>query len=132
MSKPDDRLLFALLIYGSEARLRASSPAEQQLILARQAELRAELAATASLGPVLRLEPHRPTTLSPSGEPTLLADTPFAEGKEQLIGIHVLAVASQTEALAAAHRLWSEGCAVEIRPVAGFDPGQIPARQPDA
>jgi hypothetical protein len=60
----------------------------------------------------------------------LITDGPFAETKEQLMGIYIVECESVEEATHAAHRLAFEGGVFEIRPVTWYDPGVIAARIP--
>jgi len=111
-------MMYAILIYGSEERVRAWSEQEMAEVMGRHAALRAQLTAQGRMGPVLRLEPPAPP---------LITDGPFAETKEQLMGIYVLDCATFAEAEEAARRLDFDGAAFEVRPVGDFHPGQLPS-----
>lgn len=124
-------MLYSILIYGSEARVRAWTAQEEDETLGRHAALREELLAQHRLGPVLRLAPDAQTTLrrAGAGQP-LVTDGPYAETKEQLMGIYIVDCETLEEAQAAARRLDFDSAAFVIRPLVWFDPGVIPARIP--
>jgi hypothetical protein len=123
-------MLYSILIYGSEDRVDAWSPEEEDEVLDRHAALRKELAAAARLGPVLRLRANTATTVHRAGEEPLILDGPFAETKEQLMGIYIVDCETLEEAATAARRLAFDTAVFEIRPITWFDPGVIPARIP--
>jgi hypothetical protein len=112
-------MLYSILIYGSEERVAAWTADEEDEVLGRHAALREELLAQGRLGPVLRLQPQPSVT-----------DGPFAESKEQLMGIYIVDCATLDEAKAAARRLDFHTGVFEIRPLTWFDPGVLPARIP--
>jgi hypothetical protein len=112
-------MLYSILIYGSEARVAAWTADEEEEVLGRHAALRETLLAQGRLGPVLRLAP-----------PPVVTDGPYAETKEQLMGIYIVECATPEEANEAAHRLDFETGRFEIRPLVWFDPGVVPARRP--
>lgn len=113
-------MLYSILIYGSEAAVAAWSEREEAEVMGRHAELRRELLARQQLGPVMRLAP--PVT-----------DGPFAETKEQLLGIYVIDCASQADAEAAAQRLAFDTATFVVRPIVAFAPGVLPVQgmEPD-
>ncbi len=113
-------MLYSILIYGSEAAVAAWSEREEAEVMGRHAELRRELLARHQLGPVMRLAP--PVT-----------DGPFAETKEQLMGIYVIDCASPADAHAAAQRLTFDTARFVVRPIVAFAPGVLPAQgmEPD-
>lgn len=113
-------MLYSILIYGSEAAVAAWSEREEAEVMGRHAELRRELLARHQLGPVMRLAP--PVT-----------DGPFAETKEQLMGIYVIDCASETDAHTAAQRLAFDTASFVVRPIVAFAPGVLPVQgmEPD-
>lgn len=118
-------MLYAILCYHSEATVCAWSKEEDDAVMARIQTVKAKLAAEGKLGPNLRLLPTTAaTTLRKSVEPPLVVDGPFAETKEQLLGLYILDVASLDEALEAARELGkaNPGGSYEIRPVGYYDP----------
>jgi hypothetical protein len=125
-------MLYSILIYGSEDAFAASSPQEQDEVLGRHAELRAELAADGRLGPVLRLQAKAAATIRRAGAKPLVVDGPFAETKEQLMGLYIVDCATFEQAAEVARRLAFDTAVFEIRPITWFDPGRIPARTPSS
>lgn len=126
-------MLYSILIYGSEAGAGAWTAQEEADVLGRHADLRQELTARGRLGPVLRLMPNVATTVSrTANDELLITDGPFAETKEQLMGIYIVDAETLEDAQAAARRLVFAGSVLEIRPITWFDPGVVPARIPAA
>lgn len=123
-------MLYSILIYGSEDRVAAWTPREEQEVMGRHAELRQELKADHRLGPVFRLQPNEVKTVRKYRDRRYITDGPFAETKEQLMGIYVVDCATYEEAAAAAERLAFDTGVFEIRPVIWLDPGDIPAHTP--
>lgn len=123
-------MLYSILIYGSETRVGAWTPEEENEVLGRHAELRQELAADGRLGPVLRLTPNDAKTVRRYKERRYITDGPFAETKEQLMGIYVVDCATFDDAVAAAERLAFDTSVFEIRAITWLDPGVIPAKMP--
>jgi hypothetical protein len=115
-------MLYSILIYGSEAAVAAWSEREVAEVMGRHADLRRELLARGQLGPVMRLAPPPGTA---AGAP-LATDGPFAETKEQLLGIYVIDGATEAEAHATARRLAFEGAVFVVRPIVAFAPGVLP------
>jgi hypothetical protein len=124
-------MLYSILIYGSEDRVAAWTPEEEDAALGRHAQLRATYRAQAGLGPVMRLMPNTATTVrfTADGEP-LLTDGPFAETKEQLMGLYTIECATLQDAVAATRQLCFDTCTFEVRPLTWFDPGVLPAHMP--
>ena len=82
------------------------------------------------LGPSLRLMPTTAaTTLRKSQDPPLVLDGPFAETKEQLLGLYIIDVENLEAALGVARELAAvnPGGAYEIRPVALYNPDPRPS-----
>lgn len=118
-------MLYAILCYHSEVTVCAWSKEEDAAVMEKIQTVKAKLAAEGKLGPNLRLLPTTTaTTLRKSIEPPLVVDGPFAETKEQLLGLYILDVASLDEALDAARELGkvNPGGSYEIRPVGYYDP----------
>jgi hypothetical protein len=123
-------MLYAVLIYGSEERVRAWTAAEEKEVMTRHAELRSELAAERRLGPVLRLTPTGAKTVRRYKDRRYVTDGPFAETKEQLMGIYVVDCMTFDDAVAVAERLDFETGTFEIQPVPWLDPGVVPPQMP--
>jgi hypothetical protein len=124
-------MLYAILCYDREDVVGAWSKAEDDATMARLAQVERRLADAGRLGPVARLLPTTAaTTLRKGRDGPLVLDGPFAETKEQLLGFFVVDCASLEEAIATARDLAAANPgsgAYEIRPVAIFRPGAVPA-----
>lgn len=124
-------MLYAILIYGSESAAAAWAPDVEEDLLERHADLRDDLQTQGRLGTVLRLMPDAATTVRRAGDiHPLVTDGPFAETKEQLMGLYVVECETVEEATHAAHRLAFDTGVFEIRPITWYAPGAIPARIP--
>jgi hypothetical protein len=81
---------------------------------------------------VLRLKSDQIRTVRNSGyaERKFITDGPYAETKEQLLGLYVVECASFEDAVATSERLRFEGCVFEIAPLTWSSPGVTPALTP--
>lgn len=116
-------MLYCILIYSAESELEGISKEEDDALVALHRPLHEKLIAEGRMGPVLRLTPTKTaTTLHDAG--TTVLDGPYAETKEQLLGLYVVDCESREEAIEVA-RLIPTKCArsLEIRPVCWFHPG---------
>lgn len=121
-------MLYSILLWGSEEWAASAPPAEMDAMLERHAALRRDLTAKHSLGPVMRLAPLAAKTVRKYKDRHYVTDGPYAETKEQLMGLYVIECATFEEAIAAVERLDFETGIFEIAPVTWLDPGVIPAR----
>lgn len=115
-------MLYSILIYDSEAVLDAMDEAEESRRIGVHQQLQERLQAEDKLAFVGRLMPSTTaTSLRPrtegrdDGEPLVL-DGPFAETKEQLLGLYVIRCDSLDEAVAAARELPLHTGCYEVRP----------------
>ena len=123
-------MLYSILIYGSEDHAAAWTEDEEKEVMDRHAALRAQLRSQGRLGPVMRLVPRQARTVR-RGRPTSeITDGPYAETKEQLMGLYVIECASFEEALAAVKQLDFDTGVFEITPLVYMDPGALPAVTP--
>jgi hypothetical protein len=123
-------MLYSILIYGSEERVAAWTTQEEGEVMGRHTELRQELKAERRLGPVFRLKPDEIKTVRKYRDRRFITDGPFAETKEQLMGIYVVDCATVEDAFAVAERLAFDTGVFEVRPVTWLDPGELPAHTP--
>jgi hypothetical protein len=123
-------MLYSIVIYGEAARVAAWTPEQEQEVMARHAELRRELIAAGRLGPVMRLKADETKTVRRYPDRKYVTDGPYAETKEQLLGIYVVDVQTFDDAVAAVERLNFEGGVFEISPLASLDPGGVAAMLP--
>jgi hypothetical protein len=125
-------MLYSILIYGPEELLLHMSPQEDAEAIARHEPLQRKLRAEGRLGPTMRLMPTTSaTTLRADREP-LIVDGPFAETKEQLLGLYVVECESLDAAIETARQI-PQSCwrTLEIRPVSYYQPG-VAAELPPA
>lgn len=116
-------MLYAILCYSCETVTGAWSKQQDDAVLGKRAVVQRELAADGRLGPVARLMPTTAAvTVRAGGEP-LVIDGPFAETKEQLLGIYFVECDTLEAVIDAARRMSTEPGALEIRPVRSFNPG---------
>ena len=117
-------MLYAILCYHDEDVVEAWSKAEDDAVLAKRAIVTAKLAAKGKLGPVARLMPTTAAVTVRSGGEPIVLDGPFAETKEQLLGLYVVDCASLEEAIETARQMGrGETGSFEIRPLRLFRPG---------
>lgn len=113
---------YALLCYHQEDVVCAWSKEEDAAVMAEIAAVKKRLGSKVGLN--LRLMPtSTATSLKKDREPPLVIDGPFAETKEQLLGLYLLDCTSLEDALAVAQELGkaNPGGTYEIRPVGYFD-----------
>ena len=116
-------MFYALLCYHQEDVVCAWTKEEDDAVMRRLAVVHERLAREGKLGPAARLLPTTAaTTLRKDQDPPLVLDGPFAETKEQLLGLYLLDCADLEDALAIARELGvaNPGGAYEIRPTSLF------------
>ncbi len=118
-------MLYALLCYNDEDVVWAWDKKQDGEVMQRLGVVRDRLEAAGKLGPSLRLLPTTAATTFRKSDPPLVIDGPFAETKEQLLGIYIIDVADLDEALQVARALGeaNPGGAYEIRPLAVYNTG---------
>jgi hypothetical protein len=80
------------------------------------------------LGPVVRLMPTTAATTLRKGKETIVIDGPFAETKEQLLGLFIVECSSLEQAIETTKdlgRASSSNGSYEIRPLRLFRPGSV-------
>jgi hypothetical protein len=83
-------MLYSILIYGDEGHVAGWTPEKEKEVMGRHAQLRQELTAAGRLGPVMRLSPEGTKIVRRYKDRQSVIDGPFAETKEQLMGIVTL------------------------------------------
>lgn len=118
-------MLYALLCYNDEDIVWAWDKQQDDAVMARLGVVRERLEAQRKLGPSLRLLPTTAAITLRKTDPPLVIDGPFAETKEQLLGVYILDVQDLDEALGVARELGeaNPGGSYEIRPLALYNPG---------
>lgn len=121
-------MLYAILCYHDEDLVNSWSKAEDDAVLAKRRRVQQELVEKGRMGPAIRLVPTTgATTIRASGNEQIVLDGPFAETKEQLLGLYIVDCDSLDDVIDFAKRM-KEGEAVtfEIRPLRIFEKGVLP------
>lgn len=118
---------YAILCYDDEKVIDSWTQAEDDAVIAKHRSVVGELAKVGRLGPVLRLMPTRAAMTVRSGDQPLVLDGPFAETKEQLLGLWIVEAESQDEALETAKKLagHKETGSLEVRPLRYFEANSV-------
>jgi hypothetical protein len=121
-------MLYAILCFHDEAEVDGWTREQDEAVLAKRAKVTDPLAAAGRLGPAMRLTSTPSATTVLSGAEPLVIDGPFAESKEQLLGLYVVDSDSQEAAVEIAKQLGrDETGGFEIRPVKLYKPGTLDA-----
>ena len=118
-------MLYAILAYHEENIVTSWTPEEDAALMADLQQAHARVREKGRLGPAARLGATKnAVTLRGPGE-GLVLDGPFAETKEQLLGLYLYDCPDQATAIAAARDLHRANptAVYEIRPVRLFQPG---------
>ncbi|MCW0232290.1 MAG: YciI family protein [Ferrovibrio sp.] len=123
-------MLYAILCYNDEAAVEAWPKAKDDAVIARRRVVTDKLAEQGRLGPVLRLMNTTAATTVRYGAEPVVMDGPFAETKEQLLGLYVIDVASLEDAIEVARGMAGRdgdggSGAFEIRPLRAFIPDTV-------
>lgn len=121
-------MLYAVLCYNAEDVVMSWSQDEDDAVMARLDVVHQRLAREGKMGPSARLMPTTAATTLRKSDGAVL-DGPFAETKEQLLGLYIVDVADLEEALQIARDLTAAnpGGAYELRPLRLFLPGVLEA-----
>ena len=118
-------MLYTILCYNNEDAVSSWSKEQDAAVMGRLGVVHERLIRAGKMGASLRLLPTTAaTTLRKNQNPPLVIDGPFAETKEQLLGLYIIEVANLDEALDVARELGAAnpGGSYEIRPVRAFEP----------
>ena len=118
-------MLYAILAYHESGIVESWSPEEDAALMNDLHKVHDKLNARNALGPSARLGPTAQAVTLRGPGAGLVIDGPFAETKEQLLGLYVLDCANQDEAIATARDLKrvNPTAVYEIRPVMLYLPG---------
>ena len=119
-------MLYAILCYHDEAVVNSWTRQEDEAVIAKRRTVTRKLATQGKLGPVVRLMPTTAAVTIRSGREPLVIDGPFAETKEQLLGLYIIDCAGLDEAIDTARRIKADerGGAFEVRPLRHFEANQ--------
>lgn len=118
-------MLYAILAYHVEAEVMSWTPQEDSSLMERLKKAHEKVNRDGRLGPAVRLgATAKARTLRGPGKGTVI-DGPFAETKEQLLGLYVVQCADDDAAVEAARtfREANPHAVYEIRPVRAYLPG---------
>lgn len=124
-SKWGASMFYAILAYHVEDAIKALTPQEDAALMTDLLNIHDGLYANGSLGPSARLGATQSAcTLRGPGD-GIVIDGPFAETKEQLLGLYVVDCAKRDDAIAIARdlRRVNPTAVYEIRPIALYLPG---------
>jgi len=116
---------YAILAYHEEAAVAAWSAAEDSALMEELLQVHGGLVAQGRMGPAARLgATGEAVTLRGPGAGTVI-DGPFAETKEQLLGLYVVQASDLEEAVGMARdlRRANPTAVYEIRPIMLYAPG---------
>jgi hypothetical protein len=119
------QMFYAILAYHVESAIKALTPQEDAALMAELLQIGTRLHEEGTLGPSARLGPTQDAcTLRGPGD-GMVIDGPFAETKEQLLGLYVVDCATRDDAIAIARELRrvNPTAVYEIRPILLFKPG---------
>jgi hypothetical protein len=121
-------MLYAILCYDSEAVVSSWSREQDAAVIAKLDVVTDRLTREGRLGPVVRLMPTTAATTLRKGKETIVIDGPFAETKEQLLGLFIVECSSLEQAIETTKdlgRASSSNGSYEIRPLRLFRPGSV-------
>ncbi|MBN9547891.1 MAG: YciI family protein [Alphaproteobacteria bacterium] len=118
-------MFYAVLAYHVEETVQSWTPDEDAALMNDLLEVNTRLTREGKLGPAARLGPTAEAVTLRGPADAMVIDGPFAETKEQLLGLYVLNCASLDEAVAAARDLKrvNPTAIYEIRPIMLYRPG---------
>jgi hypothetical protein len=122
-------MLYAILCYGVEAKVRSLTKEQDAALMAKLAPVHEGLVAEGKLGPHFRLTTTG-TAKHIRPEERMVLDGPFAETKEQLLGLYLVDCKSFDDAVETARRLEVErelanvAGTLEIRPILQYFEGK--------
>jgi hypothetical protein len=118
-------MFYAILAYHVEATVESWTPDEDEALMKDLLDINDRLTREGKLGPAARLgATTEAVTLRGPGD-GIVIDGPFAETKEQFLGLYVLDCESREEAIAVARDLKrvNPSAVYEIRPIMLYLPG---------
>ena len=121
-------MLYAILCYHDEDFVGSWTKEQDAAVMKKLAVVQEKLEKQGRLGPVARLLPTTAATTMRKDDPPLVLDGPYAETKEQLLGLYLVDCKNLDEALEVTKDLGAAnpGGAYEIRPVGFFVPDKRP------
>lgn len=109
---------YAILIYASEGFFDRLPEEEQENALDQHRALQKDLNEKGALGAVAKLmDTSAAMTIRKTGDSLLVLDGPFAETKEQLLGLYLVECDNIDDAIEQAKKLPQGVAAYEVRPI---------------
>jgi len=119
-------MYYALLIYGAEGVFDRLSPEEQARVMKKHDELQSHLKARGAFGSTAQLmATSTAVSLRRHGDEVVVLDGPYAETKEQFLGLYLIKANNLEEAIAAGKLLPFDFWGAEIRPIQWLAGGPI-------
>jgi hypothetical protein len=117
-------MLYAILAYHEEGVIASMTPDEGAALMDNLLKVHDKINETSRLGPAARLDFTGKAVTLRSPE-AMVIDGPFAETKEQLLGLYMLECDSLDAAIDAARELRrvNKSAVYEIRPITRYIPG---------
>ena len=123
-------MLYAILCYHDEGLVESWTKEEDAAVLAKRHVTVDKLRDQGKLGPVIRLMPTTAATSVRNGREQLVLDGPFAETKEQLLGLYIVDCDSLDEVLEAVRAMGQgESGTFEVRPLKLMWPDSRPTER---
>jgi hypothetical protein len=118
-------MYYAILAYHLEGIVESWTPEEDAALMTDLLAVNARLVKTKHLGPAARLGPTSGAVTLRGPGAGVVIDGPFAETKEQLLGLYVVDFPDIEAAIAAARdlRRANPSAVYEIRPISLYLPG---------
>jgi hypothetical protein len=118
-------MLYAILAYHVEDEVRSWSPQEDAALMLDLEKVHDRFNQQGLMGPAARLGATKQACVLRGPGKGFVADGPFTESKEQLLGFYVVDCADRDAAIAAARdlRQVNPSAMYEIRPVLLYRPG---------
>ena len=126
-------MLYAILAYHVEAEVMSWTAEEDAAVMTKMIAVHARLDEIGRFGPAARLgETKKARTVRGKGD-GMVIDGPFAETKEQLLGLYVVNCDSEATAIETARDLKrvNPSAVYEIRPIKLYLPGAAIPRTED-
>jgi hypothetical protein len=117
-------MMYAILCYNSEDAVFSWSKEEDDAVMAKLTGVHEKWEKAGKLKPALRLLPTTAATTLRKADGMVL-DGPYAETKEQMLGLYIIDVENLEEGLTFARELAAvnPGGAYELRPIMLYVPG---------
>lgn len=117
-------MMYAVLCYNDEKMVSGWTKAQDDAVMANLSKVHERWERAGKLKPAIRLQPTAAATTLHKQQ-GLVTDGPYAETKEALLGLYIIDVDDNDEALRFARELTvaNPGGAYELRPVQLYLPG---------